>query len=71
MKYAIINAETNDFYADPTYESRDEALSKIADLIKYRREHGMKPVYYRIELLSKKREQEHEAAWSRFVAAMD
>ena len=70
MKYAIVN-EKGEFYPDPIYENSEKGEAKISYLENYRKENNMEWVNYTLEILTKKRAEQHEVEWKRFCEAMD
>lgn len=70
-KYAIVNADTKEFYADPIYTEWEKAVKKVKYLLDYRKEHKMKPTAYKIEKLTPEREAQHDKEWQSFVMAID
>jgi hypothetical protein len=71
QKYAIINKETKEFYADPIYTDIEKAKRKIEYLENYEKEHNMKLNTYEIEVLTPERETQHEKEWKQFCNAID
>ena len=71
MKYAIVNEQNREFYPDPIYTNQEKAEKKIAYLENYRREKNMEWVNYTLEILTPKREKQHNEEWRKFVQAID
>ena len=70
-KYAIIDTDTKEFYADPIYTDIDKARKKIDYLTNYRKKHKMEFAAYGLEELTPERESQHEKEWKQFCDAID
>lgn len=69
--YAIVYANTKEFYPDPVYTDKNKAMDKIVYLAEYRTKNnmGQKPVY--IEELTKDRYYQHEKEWGKWCSMID
>lgn len=71
-KWAIVlDRVGGEFYPDPIYTDRERLEKKMQYLSEYRYKHGMKPVVYVAELLTKEREEQHDKEWKRWVSLID
>lgn len=71
-KWAIVlDRVGGEFYPDPIYTDRERLEKKLQYLSEYREKHGMKPVVYIAEVLSKEREEQHNHEWKRWCSMID
>lgn len=70
-KYAIVEVESGEFYADPLYTDYDKGMTKIAYLKDYEEKHNMKRVEHVLEELTTEREAQHKKEWDFYVSMLD
>jgi hypothetical protein len=69
--YAIVDAETKEFYPDPVYADKSKAMDQIVYHAKYRQENGLEQRPEILEELTKERYEQHQKEWERYISMID